>query len=630
MKQLFEKGSFFLGINYWASKNATKMWQDFDEASIENDMKLLREAGVTVLRVFPRWDDFQPLTPFCTTTGIFEYGMRGEPRPDTEAGKAGVDEEMCRRFERFCEIADKYGMSLIVGLLTGHMSFGNFYPPALNNLNLVTDPIALRWEIRYLKYIVKRFARIDAISAWDLGNEINCIGPRSRDEFHNWCTMLSDAIKVSDPTRPVLTGVGGFGIYKDACNLYDLAESCDVNTVHAYNIFETSADPVNTMKPILDNIFKCRVSEDISGMPSFIQEFGAIGYTNCSMKSEAEFYRATALAAIGSCNLGVMYWCAFDQGHLTFYPYNINNIGSNYGFFDRDMIPKPIVAENKRLSELVKSFAGKLQKPKANCTVIIPREEYAPVQNIARAAYLLAKRSDLEPSFCYGPDKIPDSELYIIPSVRFDKAITNTNMQKLVKKVKNGATLYVSLSHAYFRNASSMAGVTVENMTVTRENRYIDFGDEALPIISSANYEVIPESCEVLATDGSGAPIFVKNKCDKGEIYFLFAPLEEYLADKHGAFFNLDTPNYERIYKMISANTSQKLAKANSKFICTTEHDTDNGKYIFAVNYSRTSQSCELDISDEYKLTALWGSSLDGRKIELSPCDGILIKAEKV
>ena len=150
MNSIFD--SFFTGINYWGSKNATHMWRDYDAVSIEKDMELLHDAAVTVLRVFPNWEDFQPITAFSAPCGqIYEYGMHGKPCPDTEAGKAGVDEIMCERFEEFCRIADKYGMKIIVGLLTGHMSFANLIPQALTNLDVITDPRAIRWEMRYIK-----------------------------------------------------------------------------------------------------------------------------------------------------------------------------------------------------------------------------------------------------------------------------------------------------------------------------------------------------------------------------------------------------------------------------------------------------------------------------------------------
>ena len=81
-------GGFFTGVNYWTLKNATNMWEDFDEASIEEDMKAMAAAGVTHLRVFPTWHVFQPLKALYTTSPTpYEYRFGEEARPDTEAGR---------------------------------------------------------------------------------------------------------------------------------------------------------------------------------------------------------------------------------------------------------------------------------------------------------------------------------------------------------------------------------------------------------------------------------------------------------------------------------------------------------------------------------------------------------------
>ena len=140
MKKFFSR-PFFTGINYWDSANATQMWQNFDEAVIEADMRAMRAAGIDSLRVFPLWSDFQPLTGGDSAGGVYEFQMDGRTLPDTEAGRAGVSEEMCARFERFCALAEKHGLSLIVGLITGQMSFGGFYPPVFKGShNAMSDP----------------------------------------------------------------------------------------------------------------------------------------------------------------------------------------------------------------------------------------------------------------------------------------------------------------------------------------------------------------------------------------------------------------------------------------------------------------------------------------------------------
>ena len=122
MKNFLENG-FFTGINYWGSKSAINMWSEFDAESIENDLSLLRDAKITHLRVFPLWSVFQPLHALYGPSNIYEYTFGEDPLPDTPAGRAGVSEEACQKFEKFCSIAEKYGMKLIVALITGHMSF---------------------------------------------------------------------------------------------------------------------------------------------------------------------------------------------------------------------------------------------------------------------------------------------------------------------------------------------------------------------------------------------------------------------------------------------------------------------------------------------------------------------------
>ena len=53
---------YFVGCNYWASHAGTNMWRNWDEASVEADLRALSENGVEVIRAFPLWPDFQPLT----------------------------------------------------------------------------------------------------------------------------------------------------------------------------------------------------------------------------------------------------------------------------------------------------------------------------------------------------------------------------------------------------------------------------------------------------------------------------------------------------------------------------------------------------------------------------------------
>ena len=326
-------GGFFTGVNYWALKNATNMWEDFDEASIEEDMKAMAAAGVTHLRVFPTWHVFQPLKALYTTRLTpYEYRFGEEARPDTEAGRAGVSEEACRKFERFCDLSEQYGFKLVVGLITGHMSFREFAPPAFEGRQRLSDPTVLKWQLRFVRYFVRRFKDRAAIAGWDLGNEVNNMASGEgfvKDDFYVWCSAIADAVRACDPAHPVVSGMDALSIEKDASNYEVIRETCDIHTCHPYNIFATQGDPLPSMKPVCDLTARCRYGEDIAGVPTFVQEFGSIGYLNCSPKTEADFYRACLYATLAHGCHGVMWWCAFDQGQLRFAPYEWTNSGSD-------------------------------------------------------------------------------------------------------------------------------------------------------------------------------------------------------------------------------------------------------------------------------------------------------------
>ena len=121
-----------IGCNYWASHAGTNMWNTWDEEIVRQDFKRMAEIGCNLVRVFPNWKDFQPIELLYEWKGIRKHiRFRGGPLPDTPCGRAGVDEEMIRRFRVLTEIAAENKIDLIVGIVTGWMSGRLFMPPFL-------------------------------------------------------------------------------------------------------------------------------------------------------------------------------------------------------------------------------------------------------------------------------------------------------------------------------------------------------------------------------------------------------------------------------------------------------------------------------------------------------------------
>ena len=633
MKRISE--SFFTGINYWGSKEAINMWQNFDSQSIENDLKLLKNAGITHLRIFPLWSVFQPLTALYGPHSVYEYSFGEEPLPDTPAGKAGVSEEACQKFEKFCRLAEKYDIKLIVAMITGHMSFRTYNPPAFDGKELLSDPTVIKWQIRFVRYFVERFKNEKSIIGWDLGNEpVNMPGLKNkhRDTFYIWCSIIAYTIKICDSKKPVISGIADSEIENAYSNLKDIGGICDIHTTHPYNIFSTNSDPVNTMKPILDLPFKCALGESVSGIETFVQEFSATGYMNCSKKTEADFYRASLFACLSHDCHGTMWWCAFDQGHHNYAPYRWNTIGSDYGFFDKTLREKPIVAENIKFKKILQQLPeGKLPKHNTNAAILIPRDDGGADKNILRTSFMLAKQANMDIKFSYLLDPIIDSPLYIIPSIKTHKSIPKNRLDELLQKVRNGAVLYLCADTGLLRQIPEITGVEFSYREGVNSEKFLNINGEQLPIKTEYFYKPESITAQIIGTDENGEGVFFKHKMGKGYVYFLTLPLESCLANKHGAFFKDDQPPYDLVYRELAKCAGVvRICDSDNPYIRLTEHAIDeNSLYVVAINYSNKEQTAKFLTQSGYKVFTVFGEQLCSDRFTLKENDGIILRLEK-
>ena len=615
---------FFTGINYWESKHATRMWHEFSPEIVEEDMKVMAEAGIDSLRVFPLWPDFQPLTVAYAESydGEYEFMLNGEHLPDTPAGKAGVSEEACRNFETFCALAEKYHLKLVVGLVTGHMSFENFLPPAFVRRDIYTDPTVIKWLLRYVRYFVGRMKNQPAIVGWDLGNEVaNMLQKKDTpDAFHVWCRAIADTIRLADPSRPVVTGFASQGGIKGRFDLTEISEYADVHTVHPYNIFELREETICSMMSFLNLAFGTRFAEDISGLPTFLQEFGAIGYLTCTEKEEALFYRGALATAFAYGCHGLMWWCAFDQGSIDFSPYDFNNIGSQYGFFREDRSPKLIAAENNIFRALTAAFPEGLPPMIRDAVVLVPRDDDKSVYPYARTAFGLLKRAGLDPTFAYALDPIPDSDLYFLPGVKSGKAITKRRWSELLEKVRAGATLYLSLDGALFREIPETAGVMVHSRVARNKHHDLTLNGKLLPFDTAIEYEAEPTTAKVLAYDADGKPFFFENDLGKGKVFFSLISPEAAALGHQGFFYDEVAPAYEEFYRAAASSVlSKKLIAVASPFIASTEHEKADGtRLVSFINFSPKERSAVLDCKG-HTLTPLSGPEITGNTLTLPP-----------
>ncbi len=450
---------FLIGCNYWASNAGCHMWREWDENAVRSDMKKFAEAGMNCLRVFPNWADFQPVTPVHRGGGI----LRRYAKPDGSryTNKWFIDEEMMRRFEIFCDIAEENGLSLIVGPITGWMSGRLFVPPALYGLNLFEDTTALMMQQKFIEGFVGGLKHKKAIIAWDHGNECDVMYQYSKpDSIISWTMMITNAIRVADPSRPVISGVHNFTYQRNYRNIEHL-DGVDIFVTHPYPLWvqHTSKHPILSMKTLVHGAAQAAFYADLAGKPCLVEEIGTMGPMICSEKVAGDFLRINALHSYSLKHVGLLWWNGFDQ-EFTESPYLENACERELGMFTMKGERKEFTNEMARVSERIKALP-EVSGCHYDAVCLISSHDDA--WKIAYSAYLLAAQAGITIRFADAERSIPKADAYILPSLSGTNTVHKDHWETLKGYVKNGAKLLMTFNDGIISEFSEVSGLTVED-----------------------------------------------------------------------------------------------------------------------------------------------------------------------
>jgi endo-1,4-beta-mannosidase len=262
---------FLLGVNYWPRRKAMYWWKDFDRDEVAEEFDIIAGLGMSVVRIFLMWEDFQP-------------------SPDVVAPGALAD------LESVADLAAERGLGLDVTFFTGHMSGPNWAPSWLlggsepvpeqrqvisgSNLdagpyrNPYVDAIALDAAELLIRTVVGRLRQHKGIWTWNLGNEPdNFALPPSDAAGAAWAHRLFEVIREVDPE-----GHGTVGLHSPslatlnhlrADQVFDGADFAVMHTYPIYANFGAEALDPDTVP------FATALTAALSGKPTLMEEFGA-------------------------------------------------------------------------------------------------------------------------------------------------------------------------------------------------------------------------------------------------------------------------------------------------------------------------------------------------------------------
>src|SRR4051794_26024094 len=263
---------FVLGVNYWPRRKAMEWWKRFDRGEVRDEFDLIRELGLSKVRVFLLWEDFQPAPDRVATRALDHLVTTADAAADR-------------------------GLGLDVTFFTGHMSGPNWAPgwmldreapPNAGGLRVVSgerittsgyrnpfvDPLVVNAEKLLLRAVVGALRDHPGVWLWNLGNEPDLFAlPPSSAAGAAWAADLTAAIRELDEARPITVGThlpsleGDNGLRVDA-----VFETCDLSVMHAYPVYATwAASPTDPeLVP-----FVCALTAALSGRPVLAEEFGA-------------------------------------------------------------------------------------------------------------------------------------------------------------------------------------------------------------------------------------------------------------------------------------------------------------------------------------------------------------------
>lgn len=588
-----------IGCNYWASHAGTNMWNTWDEKIVRQDFKHLAEVGCNLVRVFPNWKDFQPIELLYGWHGATKrIRFRGGPLPDTPCGRAGVDEEMIRRFRVLTEIAAENKIDLIVGIVTGWMSGTLFFPPALQGLNVFTDPLALKWQVRFIRCFVRELKDCSAIKYWELGNESNCMSKcDDPSAAWNWTYIVSSAIRLEDPTRPVSSGMHALVPREDAFleemfrwSIETQGELCDLMTGHpypqTYSKYSANLDQHSSIRLSLQSSAEILLYSDIGKRPGAVEEIGTFAPTFCAEKEKADFLQHSIYNAWVHGSEFFLWWCGFEQSELDFPPYTLSAGERELGLFKTDFTKRPVAETILQFREFEKKLPFKELPPfQRNAVCILTRQDMNHCVGNSWCAFILSKLAGFDIKFHYSQDgKLEKSNLYFIPSLPGDSLEKEAYMD-LLQKVREGATAYISLDSAWLAPFEKVFGVEVVSQEARMKPAEFSFAGERYSINASRRMILRNLGAEVLASEDDGNPVFLRNRYGKGTIYLLTLPFEFDLISKPRAFERGSAEKVRKIYQAFAAPAlAERHLFSEDPLITLTEHFDGSTWWCIAVN----------------------------------------------
>ncbi len=504
---------FSLGANYWSRVGGPRMWTEWDEPAVREELGWARQMGLDTLRFFLYWPDFEP--------------------------KPGVDNPIVwERVARFLDLAAEEQLKTFPTLLVGHMSGRNWDPPWRQGRDLWTDPFMVEHEESFIRRSVTRLQTMPSIAGWVLTNEGPLYaGTTTPTIFEAWISRMTDAVQEHDPKkRPITLGDGLWnamgadtGIQVDMLQKY-----VDIVGPHVY---PEALDPAEVA---MASYVHCAMGQ--GRRPVLLEEFGTTDAFG-TRDQQGAFYRSQLAGALMAGAVGAWGWCLTDFDLPTTMPYSHHPFELRFGLLQVDGTQKPTAEAMREFGPLADKF-GTVEPDRLGVlipalqTEIIPFRRGPEGELMTRAASRILRnlaQLGYNPRVLREPIPPTDRVRQDIPSLLDLDSVDTLFLVaprigeplrlRLEEWVRQGGHLYVAYSYTYwFPDLTGFLGVERASLYNVKERftggaRIRGAVDADLEIFDGADFvSLSPSGAEVLSRLDTGEPVLFRQPLGRGSV----------------------------------------------------------------------------------------------------------------
>ncbi|MBC7960765.1 MAG: hypothetical protein H7X94_12975 [Vallitaleaceae bacterium] len=140
---------------------------------------------------------------------------------------------------------------------------------------------------------------------------------------------------------------------------------------------------------------------------------------------------------------------------------------------------------------------------------------------VAYSTFILSKQAGFDIEFQHDDQPLKDAMLYILPSIKGVWGIPRHRWMEILNKVKEGATLYISIEDGYVADFEEVTGLKVQ--TRYRRSGVVEtvIGGTHLNFNALIKLAMEATRAQVLGTEKDGNPIFATSAYGKGRVFFM-------------------------------------------------------------------------------------------------------------